>query len=142
MDISKVFNVKGFEVTYDPLFNLKENICMAALVRDKGIFITGSFLKLSENAQYFVLLHELGHLEHDHMNKFTLMDFDSFYVIATLFGIIPRQEKEADDFAVSEIGHEAAIRAMEETIVVLSNDNPELSLLDLKLRLRRLKNQK
>ena len=137
----KIINVKGFDVIYDPIFADEEKICMAALVKDRGIFITDSFLKLSENAQYFVLLHELGHQEHDHINKSTLFDFDLVYAIATIIGIIPRQEMEADDFAAFEIGYEAAASAMEETIVVLSEEYPELSLQDLRLRLRRLKNQ-
>ena len=140
--VCKEMNIQGFTVKYDPVFTEKIGVFMAALFFDGSIFITDDFLKLSDNAQYFVLLHELGHYVNGHLNKFSFTSIGIVYTLINYFGFVPKQEAEADDFAYNFLGHEKSIEAMEETLEVLKEHTRfKLDHLDLNLRIKRLKNK-
>lgn len=138
----KEMNIQGFTVKHDPIFTKQTGVFIAALFYDGSIFVTDDFLKLSDNAQEFVLLHELGHYANGHLNKFSFTSIGIIYTFVNYFGFVPKQEAEADDFAYKFLGRERSIKAMEETLDVLKQYSKfKLDHLDLNLRIKRLKNK-
>lgn len=134
----KKIAIGEFEVNYDPHFTTMMGVFMAAVFYDGSIFVTDLFLGLSEDAQKFVLYHEEGHAHYDHMNKFSFAKVDKIADVMSLIGYVPRQEAMADDFAVKKLGYDKAIRAMKETIDVMSKSKECFSIRDVKLRYRRV----
>lgn len=111
------------------------------------IVTTPIFFSFSENAQKFILYHEIGHIVHDHVNwdevekykDVKLTDEEKFEMIDKYFnermGKFDYREAEADEYAVREVGLQNAISALREIKSYLIEFNEEIHrLADIKER--------
>ena len=73
-----------------------------------------NFLELDENTRNFLIYHEVGHVIHNHTNMNTKQA--KYNIIKRSLGILPKMEIQADCYAASVIGKDAAKLALRSLI--------------------------
>ncbi len=107
------FEFEGYEIM---IMRYSDVLCS---VNDMdSIRVNQQFMNLDENTQKFILYHELGHIYHGH-NK------QSYEVNArnrrkrrlyAKFGLVPKEEIQADLYAVKMLGKENALKALNQSL--------------------------
>lgn len=101
-------------VSYNPYYHLFINRlgCIAVIINGTTeVVIDAQFRKMSNNTQYAILCHEMGHRKNNHIVGITYM-FDR--IKAVIGGKVLSMELEADAYAVSIMGKVNVINALRE----------------------------
>lgn len=120
---NKLHKING----YDDIFMYNEDcdeymhsqnasFCAVAKVNFGGtilnvVVVDSYFKKLSQTAQDFCILHEVGHIKYQHYNNFNAAAVQ-FSNNNRAMGVLPKEEIEADGYAASIIGVAAARLAL------------------------------
>ena len=100
------------------------------------ITVNEDFLDLDYDTQRFILYHELGHIHHEHMfrSDFNHKMYRLKRKLFQPFGLVVKEEIQADFFAVKKMGKTEAIKAITETMK-LFNSTRELMTRRLLIKL-------
>lgn len=124
------FNFEGYEVTI-----MKYSDCLCCVNDLDCIRVNQEFMKLSENTQQWILYHELGHIYHRH--AYRKMRYHKLYKfkrrLYSSIGLVVKEEREADLFAVNKLGKTNALKAIEETIKLFNSKELKTRRLLIKL---------
>ena len=105
---SGIFMIGTIKLKYI-LPNRQEKIVQSIIVNDL-------FIAQSENTQNFFIAHEMGHIKNNDLDTPLFMKNTKWnrfkYIFSCKYGV-PEIEKEADKYAVSIVGKENAIMALE-----------------------------
>lgn len=105
-DIAMKMNQCAVMATMKPIFSLQ---------KIDGIIINdNSYNKFSEGAKRFFLYHEIGHIKNGDLDKIGI-DFNRGVKRLLRLTVEP-MELKADEYAVSKVGKDVAISALEEVI--------------------------
>jgi Zn-dependent peptidase ImmA (M78 family) len=104
------FNFEGREVMI-----MKYSPCFCRVNDLDRIYVNQQFMEQDENTQKFVLYHEFGHIYYGH-NKVDNSITNFKRKIFHRFGLVVKQEIQADFHAVRLLGKENALKAITETI--------------------------
>lgn len=105
-DIAMKLNQCAVMATMKPIFSLQ---------KIDGIIINdNSYEKFSEGAKKFFLYHEIGHIKNGDLDK---IGIDFYRTAKRLLRVtVEPIELKADEYAVSKVGKDIAISALEEVI--------------------------
>ena len=128
-----------------------ENAFWGGAITQAGYILMDTRLEVGSPLWEFVLYHEEGHILNGDAHTTTWRAFldlihRSYYTWAV--GVLPK-EMAADDYAVTKVGKEAAICALEELHGLLEEIHAELgmsprwsgALLEIRLRIKRLRDR-
>jgi Zn-dependent peptidase ImmA (M78 family) len=126
----KHFEFEGYEVSI-----LRYSNCLCSVNDIDVIKVNNDFMQLDENTQRFILYHELGHIHYKH-NKETIEENEMSKRKRKMyrrFGLVVKQEIQADLYAVKMIGKANAIKAINETYKLLKDKELKTRKLLVKL---------
>lgn len=147
--IPSVAQVKDLKAYFNPYFMLITlRIGSIAFVNPETriCVVDYTFMKFPKDVQEFILYHEYGHLIHEHGQKGNvktkIMDGLSYKITRPLYaltGKVHPWEIQADTYAVSMVGKNTAIEALNELIKV--NPFDFISNKEIKNRIKAIKNK-
>jgi Zn-dependent peptidase ImmA (M78 family) len=124
------FDFEGYEVCI-----LKYSECLCSVNDINSINVNNDFMNLDENTQRFILYHELGHIYYNH-NKESKEENESNKrkrKIYRKFGLVVKQEIQADLYAAKKIGKKNAVKAITETYKLLKDKELKTRKLIIKI---------
>lgn len=102
-------------------------ILRPAPFNDRVIVVDTEFMKMSEEAQEFIIMHEVGHIVHEHIENTLIRQ------VCVWLGLVYKNEREADDFAVMALGADKVLIGLQEIADYVHVDSEVLN------RIKRIK---
>lgn len=133
---------------YAPDLTLRIGAFMVAIIKIRFleneeesplIIYDDTFKRVSEELQRFLLLHEIGHLKYDHLDKIKETKNAKLYNLKRMFGENWIYEFEADAFAADILGPKACIRSLIEMWDCYPIDGALMNHREIKARIEHLK---
>jgi len=129
----RIITVAGQQVYYSQSTMTRINRKLAVVIlrafpfNDRVIVVDTEFMKMSDEAQEFIVMHELGHIVHEHVENTLVRQ------VCVWLGLVYKNERQADDFAVMTLGADKALIGLQEIADYVHVDSEVLN------RIKRIK---
>ena len=120
----KIYNENGldrFEFEGYEVFIMRYSDVLCSVNDIEIIRVNQQFMNLDENTQKFILYHELGHIHYGHnkQDQETNERNKRKRKLYFRFGLVPKEEIQADLYAAKMIGKENALKALQKSLEIL-----------------------